>query len=611
MDPETQPTPHGSPGGAAGLVEPLAPHNARGEPAIGSRSPGPARWRRRALLPLAGSLLVLALGRSGVLLSGVPERPSGANRVIVVPLQNRTGDPSLDPLGRWAADWMIRGLTRTDRIEVMDAAVGLLGSGPAKGAGDRLGRVLQGAKAGLVVSGSFYRYGDSIQFQVHLTDADGGTAIPAVEPISGSVKHPQAAARLLGERVTGAVAAHLDPRILALNSDGSRPPSYQAYQAWVDGIEFYSQHDYEVARARLLYAASLDPDFITPLIWAAAANERLGQYAQTDSLLQIANIRRSDLLPFDRHFLDRRKAQLRGDRAAEYRAGRRMLEVAPASELALYLFGATTLAINHPGEALEALREIDTEGSAVDWDTYGTRLTHAYHLLGDYAGELKESRRVRQRRPELLRPLVDETRALAALGRTGEVLQLLDLALALPPGTEETPASVARSAAEELRMHGHAEAARQALDRALTWYRTRPPGERATEPHQYGLAKTLYRAGRCAEAEPLFRTLAERSPEKLDYLGHLGVVAACQGATQEAHRISRMLSEMKTPYLRGSNTFWRARIAAVAGWEETAVGLLSASFAQGQAFGLAVHPETDFEALQDRPAFRTLLRPRR
>ena len=577
------------------------------------RHEAPERAFRRpsGTLVLGSALLLLVLAGAGAIASGTRRVGDDPRRVVIIPFENRTGDVSLDPLGRWAADWIHQGLSRTHHLQVVDAAVGLPGSGSDEPQKTHLRAILDRTGRGMVVSGAYYRHGDSVQFQVQITDARGGTAVPAVEPVSGSLAQPQIAVRALGERVTGALAAHRDPWIRALNSDGSRPPSYEAYQVWVEGLQLFGRHHYREAHERLLYAASLDSTFDSPLIWAAAARGNLREYAHADSLLRIANQRRHQLLPFDRHLLDLWRAILRGDPPAKYRAARGMLEVAPASELALFLMGGAALEINHPGEAVEILRRIDVGRSGADWDAYGTRLTHAYHLLGQHDLELEEARRARERRPELLRPHFDEVRALAALGRTKEVLQLLDRVLALSPQPGVTPAGVAQVAAEELRTHGYLRPAEDALARALAWYRTRPSEEQASNAHQYDVARALYQAGRWDEAEPLLQGLLEHSPERVDYLGHLGVVAGRRGQVQEARGISKALSQMNGPYLRGSNTLWRARIAAVMGEQDEAVALLRASFAQGQAYGLAVHADPDLLPLRENPGFRRLVHPRR
>lgn len=596
---------------------PLAPAIAAAEanpevnpaPAPLAAEVGASRPRRARLAALAGLAALAAVAGAVAARDPWPDAGAAPEGVVVLPLENRTGDASLDPVGRWAADWVSQGLARTDLVRVVDPSIGLPGSTEAEPRGMRLRALLEEVGAGMVVSGAYYRDGDSIHFQVRIANAAEVSLSPGVEPVRASLREVPAAVQTLAERVTGAMAAHRHPRIRALNSDGSRPPSYEAYLAWVDGLEKFGRQDYVGSRERLMYAFSLDSSFVSPLIWAAATHGNLGEDARADSLLRIAERERERLLPFDRHLLDLWKANLEGDQAARYEAVRGMLEVAPASEVALFLMGGAAIAVNKPAEAVAAIRRIDVERSAAGWDAYGTRLTDAYHLLGVHVTELREARRARERRPEVIRTLVDEARALAAVGKADEVLRLLDGALALPPHPIVTPAAAARAAAEELRAHGQPEAARQALARALTWQRTRPRAEQASPAGRLELARILYLAGRWDEAAPLFRTLAEQFPQHVGYLGYLGVVAARAGDTGEAARAAELLSRMDRPYLRGAHTLWRARIAAASGRPGEALTLLRASLAQGQGYGLWLHVDPAFEPLRDLSAFQRLLEP--
>lgn len=557
---------------------------------------------------IAAALATL-LGAAGLALRTDRARP-GFPQVVVAPFENRTGDPSLDALGYWAADWVAHGLARTE-LQVVNAAVGLPGSTPTGPREIQLRMVRERARTSAAVTGAYYRHGDSIQFQVQVTDARNGAVLAGLEPTGATVEHPQRAVRALSERVTGVVAAYLDPSVRALNSYGSQPPSYEAYRVWADGLRKFGRHDYIEARERLLHAASIDSGFVTPLIWAAATYANSGDYATADSLLGIVNGKRNQLVPFDLHLLDYWRSSLRGNLAGRYEAARAMLAVAPASEIALYLFGGSAIAINHPDEAVAALREVDVERSAIDWDSYGLRLNTAYHLLGDHRQELEAARRAWLRRPELLRTALDEVRALAALGRTEEVFRLLDRSAALPPQPRTTFADIAQTAAEELRAHGHGAAADIALVRAIEWYRSRPAAERASEAHRYALARALYRAGRSDEALALFETLAAEAPHNVNYRGYLGALAARMGNARQASRIADDLAGVNGPYFPSSGTYWRARIAAVAGRRDDAVALLRTAFAQGEPHGLSIHTESDFDSLRDDPEFRRLVAPRR
>jgi hypothetical protein len=60
----------------------------------------------------------------------------------------------------------------------------------------------------------------------------------------------------------------------------------------------------------------------------------------------------------------------------------------------------------------------------------------------------------------------------------------------------------------------------------------------------------------------------------------------------------------------GSNTYWRARIAALLGEREQAVALLRAAYAEGQKWWLPLHFEPDFDSLRDHHPFHELLRPK-
>ena len=72
---------------------------------------GPSSGSAFALVLVAGAVIVVDRLRGSR-----PDR----NRVAVAVFVNRTGDPSLEPLGNMAADWVTRGLTQTALVDVVD-----------------------------------------------------------------------------------------------------------------------------------------------------------------------------------------------------------------------------------------------------------------------------------------------------------------------------------------------------------------------------------------------------------------------------------------------------------------------------------------------------------
>jgi len=151
-----------------------------------SSGPVPAtRWR--------GVLVLLALIAVLVLISAVltfkPWRivikPAAEivshKRVVVVPFQNQTGDVSLNPLGRMVADWTTQSLLQTGLAEVIPP--------------ERLSQleetkniraIVKSTGASTLVMGSYYKLGETIQFQAKVMDANEKLLV-AIEPVTSPV----------------------------------------------------------------------------------------------------------------------------------------------------------------------------------------------------------------------------------------------------------------------------------------------------------------------------------------------------------------------------------------------------------------------------------------
>ena len=115
------------------------------------------------------------------------------------------------------------------------------------------------------------------------------------------------------------------------------------------------------------------------------------------------------------------------------------------------------------------------------------------------------------------------------------------------------------------------------------------------------------------EAEALFKELARESPENIDYVGHLGALAARRGDLEEAARISSELERLDRPHMNGMNMYWCACISALLDEKEQAVKFLREAFAGGLRHGgeVDLHGEIDLESLRGYPPFEELMRPKR
>jgi tRNA A-37 threonylcarbamoyl transferase component Bud32/TolB-like protein len=597
---------------------------------VGHRSSVPTRGRfagRRGRLAAAAVLGVVAVAAAALVLrrptSGLNER-----RVVVAVIENRTGDASLDNLGHMAADWVTQGLAQTGLVEVVPST-SVMTSSLAAGAGaggqlDAAGIRALGREtgAGTVVSGGYYRQGDSIRFQVQIAAAEDGTVLRALEPVAGPLSQPLGAVEALRQRVMAALATLFDSRLSRWATTASQPPNFQAYQEFIAGLDRFVQFDPPGAIAHFERAAAVDTTFWLPLIFAANAHMNVGVFAAAESLGRVVERHADRLAPLDRSYLAWVLATCRGDRAEAFRASRAMASLAPASEAA-YLVAEDAMALNRPRDAVDALVALGPDGGFTSgWWLFWFDLTGALHMLGDHRRELTEALEGGRRFPGNLQVQTTQVRAFAALGRTDDVARLLATSVGLSAELDWTPADVMLLAAAELRAHGQPAAAEAALVQARDWLAAHLPADAASSAHRYRAALVAYAAGRLDDARRDFEFLAAPGgagrgdsvrfiePDRLDYLGYLGVIAVRRGDREQAFRVDRTLAELKRRYLFGRHTMWRARIRARLGERDVAVGLVREALSHGYPHMHALHADLDFEALRDYPPFQDLLRPK-
>jgi predicted Zn-dependent protease len=180
----------------------------------------------------------------------------------------------------------------------------------------------------------------------------------------------------------------------------------------------------------------------------------------------------------------------------------------------------------------------------------------------------------------------------------------------MPTYDRRNPATLMRTAAEELEAHGHPDEARVARRQGITWLESRSADEGAQETNRFALAQLLYLDDRLTDARALLLALAGEHPENISYQGYLGVLAARAGDTAEATRIARWLGAVNRPYVAGVPSSWQARIAARLGRPDEALDHLDEALARGGQIDLWFHTDVDLASVRDHPRFRALLRPK-
>jgi TolB-like protein/tetratricopeptide (TPR) repeat protein len=589
---------------------PSATEAAAGTPA---RSTIPAAWKVAAV----GAVAVLA-GAGGVFLMWDSRSADGEllrDHIVVLPFENRTGDPALDPLGRLAADRVTQGIIRAELGTVLplNDVLATLGAPDVDLTEISASEAGRATGAGTVVEGSYYLAGDSVEFQARVVDVRRGRVLESLDPLRGSAADPGAAVVELRDRVSGFLATLFDPRGL-FASDSSlptRPPTLQTYTAYADGQDRFLRSDYDEAIWALNRAIELDSTFIPSKLLIAVAHLNRGRYTVADSIT-------TELLAApDRLTLDERlraesiRASIRGDRSVAMESRARLAGMFPNS-LFQYQAGYDGVFYNRPHRAIHYLSTLDpTRGPMARWPPYWNAYRDAHHLLGEHTEELRVARRALEMFGE--RVVSYQIQPLAAMGRFAE---LRDALAQTERYGMRTLADGLREAALELRAHGFADSADTYLREALDWGGRQSEVER--ERLQETIAYTLYVAGRPDSAGVLYRALLAEAPEPVDdrsrarvrtLRGQLGTIAAGLGDTEAAGRADAWLRDVDWPLQRGSAHLWRARIAARLGEPDRAVAPLRQAFSEGLSFGVWLHRDPDLILLADPPGFQALLRP--
>lgn len=165
------------------------------------------------------------------------KRPS-PDHIVVLPFENPTGDPALDPLGRVGADWVTQGIIRArlgtvlplnDVLATLDAPQVDLSEIAVSAAG-------QATASGMVVEGAYYLAGDSVELQPRVVDVRRGRVLESLDPARGAAGTPEAAVEELRDRVGGFLSTLFDPRDAVVDASRipARPPTLQAFAAYAE-----------------------------------------------------------------------------------------------------------------------------------------------------------------------------------------------------------------------------------------------------------------------------------------------------------------------------------------------------------------------------------------
>ncbi len=571
-----------------------------------------ARFARRRRTELSFAAVALVAVGALVLRGGGPAAPAAPeprpvvfadNRVAVGVFANETGDPDLAPLGSMAMDWIADGLAKTGLVEVVPAVVSVAvyqqsDSAATATASAVASRVARETGASTVVSGAIYRAGDSIEFRTRITDARSGKLLDVLDPYRTGATEGRLALQPLRQQVIASLATVLNPRLSDYAMVIEQPPSYDAYEAFVLGVEAYVHLDDESALAHWRRATELDGSYVSAHLASALPLINLGRFAEADSVARWVQARGVALAPLEDASMRFLLSYLSGDREEAYRLAVRGAEVAPTSVLA-YQAAREALDTRRFHEAVERISAIDpTRGFMNGWVSYWTVATQARHALGDHRTELEQARRGRAQYPESMSLLATEVQAQAALGHLWAVRSLLRQAGDLDPQLGWTVERLGLTAVRELRAHGHGIGLWVALRQLRS--KLEEAGDPASPSDAVALATGYYEAGEWARVRALTDEWKPRAsgPDAFR-LAALGALAEIRLGLGDGEEVARRLEADTTSYRFGEPDFWASRIHAVAGRPDEAVAALRSARANGFPWTIEVHREQDFAGVAD------------
>jgi serine/threonine protein kinase/tetratricopeptide (TPR) repeat protein len=556
------------------------------------------KGKRKTIL-LITTVVVIVLVASIVFIIQEQKTNFIANRIVVVPFENKTGDESLDILGQMAAEIVTQGVSQIGGLEAVPF-ISVMDLYLKKKEKPSAFTVAAQNEAGVLITGSYYLQGESLLFRASIMDVENENLFESPSPVKGSLKTQELILERLCSQILGALAISFQ---YDLQKSQTYIPYFEAYKEFQLGREFFGT-DYDKARSHFYKSVEIDSAYTIPLLYIAVSYANQGQYARSDSLFDLINKHRENLAQFDRIMLDWGIAENSGNYAKAMRFIRKAEELAPRNLSVKYIIGLNAKRQNLPQLTVDTYAELGYERMAEymkgDWGLLA--LANALYMLEEYEEALEVIHLARQHFPDNSSIMRYEAILQAALGQIREVDRVIDNSFQL---AGSAPGIVMRNAAIALRAHGYIDDAHKALRRALKWYQSRTSGD-----HRYSIARVLYLDEQWAEAQPYFEQLYEENPDNQDYQGYCGVMAARLGDRENASMILEALYSKDESYLFGSHLYWCACIAAVLGEQQRAVNLLREALGQGYSYGIYVLLDMDFESLRNYPPYIELMRPK-
>lgn len=584
--------------------------------AVGVLSPPPGaviRPRNPWRWLLAGAVAAVALLIAVPVFRAVSIRPTP---VLLVSFQAQAKDSALELLSEVLSEHVTRSLVEMDLADAVNARARWYGSGmgfsasggtvtgPPADLGRRLGVTL-------ALHGQVSRAGDGVRVSLEVRHPDGVRILQTLEPVVGSPSEITPVLEQVSAQVQGWLAARSDPRTVAWATAASKPPTYEAYAAYIQALHHLSARDGVGAIRFLEEALGHDSGFVAAAGWLVRQYNTAVNRARAESLVARLQDRKGSLAPYDAILVDQLDGYLRGDRLAMLHASRRMLRFTTRSPDANWWHGYAAVATNHLVEGLEAFDRLE-RGAGWTLETRDGSLfwpMTAHHLLGDYTGELARIQRFRERNGEDHWVCAQELRVRLLLGDRDSLTRRINRCIGLAPLSDRNfPARIWWFLGRELQLHGEREEGGRLVVESVRLARGALTTDSSSQVLREQLGEALMQAGEWAEARAVWESIVPgmgggRPPR---IAGQAGVAAARAGDVAFAESALGLLasgSRMEFPW-------HRSRILASLGRRDEAMAELTRAVAMGMSMAELAHTDIGFELLRGYAPYEALVRPR-
>ena len=521
----------------------------------------------------------------------------------VEPFENRSGDPSLDVLGRTLGDAVTDALGRVTQGLPSLPPVTVLAARGAGSATMSTGESSPQGQGRLLVTGSYTVRGAGLEVVAQVRDRDGQRLLFACEPVIV----PRQPSRDRLEGLLGQLMGALGIHVVTGLENVSHVPDYSVAR---DFIACQARRYTEGLAApcdEIDRALERDPEFVQPAYLGAIGGIRDRRPDEAVSYLEHIRQRSARLTAYESTHLALLSAWHQGDLGTALIAARSLHEIAPDRLLGATYRSLFAAGLNRPAEVVESAEALirTLPRTAVRARRGGeATLLSAYLALGENDKLLALARQIRSESPGSTAAFVNEARALAALGRLDELDSLIEECRSTVRGSCDA-AAVVVEASWHLAAYGHRQQSLAYAGEAVAAYQAMSEQELQAKVVYY-----LY-ALRVAERWEEYGAFAARCVEERPGDREQPWFRSCVGMAA-AHRGDRAAATAILGQLEAEGEYNPAAyVAAHLGERDRAIELLRRSLADGVfTYTQIRHWDLDLQPLWDYPPFQGLIRPK-